>query len=149
MTDTPDLSLIVPCFDEAASIDSFLRRVEPVLEGLGKPFEILCVDDGSTDSTLEKLLEHRSRNPAIKVIRLSRNFGKEVALTAGLDYARGRAVIPIDCDLQDPPELTPDLVEKWGEGYDVVYATWEPRPSDDFTKRLTGQHLKRLPSLGW
>jgi glycosyltransferase involved in cell wall biosynthesis len=93
------------------------------------------------------LLEHRSRNGAIKVIQLSRNFGKEAALTAGLDYARGRAVIPIDCDLQDPPELIPDLVEKWGEGYDVVYATREFRQSDDFVKRLTASGYYKVFNL--
>jgi glycosyltransferase involved in cell wall biosynthesis len=135
------LSIVVPMYNEADNIEPFLARVEKVAESVVAPldegYEIVCVDDGSRDSTVSKLLAERKRNPAIKIVSLSRNFGKDIALSAGLDHACGAAVIPIDADLQDPPELIPELFAKWLDGHDVVYATRTSRTSDTIAKRLT------------
>ncbi len=135
------LSIVVPMYNEEEVLDSFFERIEPVVEGIVNPlsasYEIVCVDDGSRDDTLQVLLRHRKRNPSIKIVRLSRNFGKEVALTAGLDHVRGAAIVPMDADLEDPPEVLPRLFAKWLEGYDVVYAIRESRQSDTLVKRLT------------
>lgn len=98
----PQLSIIVPCYNEAENIPLLFSRLTEVLASLQVTYEIICVNDGSEDNSLQVLLEYHKRDPRIKVINLSRNFGKEIALTAGLDYANGKAVIPIDADLQDP-----------------------------------------------
>jgi glycosyltransferase involved in cell wall biosynthesis len=115
-----------------------------VLETLDTSYEIVCVNDGSKDNTLKCLIEHHHRNPVIKVVNLSRNFGKEVALSAGLDYATGAAVVPIDADLQDPPELIKELVEKWREGYDVVYATRRSRGEESWLKQTTANAFYKI-----
>jgi glycosyltransferase involved in cell wall biosynthesis len=138
-----ELSLVVPCYNEEAVLDRLFARLEPVLEALGLSYEIICVNDGSRDGTLEGLLAHRERNQAIKILDLSRNFGKETALTAGLDACRGRAIIPLDADLQDPPELIPELIAKWREGYEVVFAERASRESDGPLKRLTAKLFYR------
>jgi len=132
-----ELSIIVPMYNEDSGLDIFFREIERVLENEKLSYEIICINDGSDDSTLTDLLTHRNRNPAIKIINLSRNFGKEAALSAGLNHCCGRAVIPIDADLQDPVDLIPELVAKWKEGYDVVYATRTSREKDNFFKRKT------------
>ncbi len=139
-----DLSVVVPMYNEAANTGAFFGRVVPVLEGLQLSYEIICVDDGSTDATMARLLEHRARNPAIKLLRLSRNFGKDIALSAGIDRACGRAVIPIDADLQDPPELIPAMVAKWREGYEVVFGQRDSRVGDTLPKRVTAKMFYRL-----
>lgn len=142
------LSIVVPMFNEEDNIGPLLARLEAAAEGLVAPldegYEIVCVDDGSSDGTLDELLAERQRNPAIKVVSLSRNFGKDVALSAGLDHATGSAVVPIDADLQDPPELLPELFAKWLEGHDVVYATRTSRASDSLVKRLTAGWFYRV-----
>jgi glycosyltransferase involved in cell wall biosynthesis len=142
------LSVVVPMYNEAEGLAPLFARLEPVLDGLVRPlggsYEILCVDDGSRDATLERLLAARSRNPAVKVLALSRNFGKDIALSAGLDHAAGAAVVPIDADLQDPPEVIPELFAKWLEGYDVVYARRTAREGDGPLKRLTAAGFYRL-----
>jgi glycosyltransferase involved in cell wall biosynthesis len=140
MSDHPlkiEISVIVPLYNEAENIDYLFERLLTVLDRLETSYEIVCVNDGSRDSTLKHLIEHHQQNPVIKVINLSRNFGKEIALTAGLDYAEGAAIIPIDADLQDPPELIAELVAKWREGYDVVYATRRSRQGETWLKRFT------------
>jgi glycosyltransferase involved in cell wall biosynthesis len=144
MTADYSLSLVVPMFNEAGVIPELFRRVLPILEGLTSRYEIICVDDGSVDETASLLIAHRQNNPKIKILRLSRNFGKEAALTAGLDLASGDGVIPIDADLQDPPELIPQLVEKWREGYDCVLAIRKDRSSDTFIKRITARFFYRI-----
>lgn len=133
-----EISVVAPMFNEAANLDAFFDRLEPVLKNTGKSYEIICVDDGSTDDTLEVLSRHRLRNQSICVLGLARNFGKEIALTAGLDHARGAAVISIDSDLQHPPELIPTFIEKWQEGYDVVYARRKTRDDGSFVRKLLG-----------
>src|SRR6266478_6436067 len=140
----PELSIIVPMFNEAAVLDRLFERLGKVMERLGLSYEIVVVNDGSTDETLGGLLEHRARNPAIKVISLSRSFGKDIALSAGLDHARGRAAVPLDADLQDPPELIEQMVALWREGYDVVYATRKHRPGDTWLKRTTAHFFYRV-----
>ncbi len=132
-----ELSIVVPLYNEEPNIDYLFERVESVLKRLNTSYEIVCVNDGSRDNTLKCLIEHHHRNPAIKVVNFSRNFGKEIALTAGIDYATGAAVIPIDADLQDPPELIEELVAKWREGYDVVNATRRSRAGETWLKRFT------------
>lgn len=125
------LSIVVPCFNEAAGLDAFFARLEPVLMQLEHYHcQIICVDDGSSDATLALLLQHAQRNPQIQVLELSRNFGKECALTAGLDAARGNAIIPIDADLQHPPEVIPELVRQWESGFDMVLAKRISRATD-------------------
>jgi len=132
-----DLSVVVPVHNEEDCIDEFLSRTEAALRTIPVTYEILFVNDGSRDRTLEIILGHRRRNPLIKAIDLSRNFGKEYALSAGLRYSSGRAVIPVDVDLQDPPELIPQLYAKWREGFDTVYAMRTGRRGEGLLKRLT------------
>ena len=107
------LSLVVPTYNEEASLERFLQRVISLVELAAPDYELVCVNDGSTDGTLDLLLAARANNPRIKILDLTRNFGKEFALTAGLDFTTGDAVIPLDADLQDPPELIPQLIAKW------------------------------------
>jgi glycosyltransferase involved in cell wall biosynthesis len=136
------LSVIVPVKDEEEAIGPFVARVASVLDGLfpggAEPeWEILFIDDGSTDSTINAIQAAHRRDPRIRAISLSRNFGKEAALSAGLDFAGGGAVVPIDVDLQDPPELIGDMLAKWREGYEVVYGVRRNRETDSLPKRLT------------
>ncbi|HMI39946.1 MAG TPA: glycosyltransferase family 2 protein [Sphingomicrobium sp.] len=136
-----ELSIIVPVKDEEEAIGEFLTRVRAVLDkvdGLAAgAYEILFVDDGSSDSTLAKIREANAADPRVRAISLSRNFGKEAALSAGLDHVRGRAVVPMDVDLQDSPEALIAMVAKWREGYDIVYGVRDNRESDSLPKRLT------------
>ena len=131
------LSIVVPMYNEEKVCDIFFQRILPLLESITANFEIICVDDGSNDKTLDILKSKNTLEPRIKIIGLTRNFGKEFALTAGIDYARGDAIIPIDADLQDPPELILELVSKWREGFDMVEAVRSSRQSDSMAKRLS------------
>jgi glycosyltransferase involved in cell wall biosynthesis len=135
------ISVVIPFYNEEANIDQLFKRLETITDSLDIEYEIICVNDGSKDNTLEYLIQHHTRNPVIKVVSLSRNFGKEIALTAGLDYTTGDAVIPIDADLQDPPELIEQLIAKWQEGYDVVYATRGYRWGESWLKRFTANNF--------
>jgi glycosyltransferase involved in cell wall biosynthesis len=139
-----ELSLVVPIHNESSSLDHFFARLLPVLESLGCASEIICVDDGSNDDTLERLLAIRERLPNLKVLSLSRNFGKDVALSAGLEHVMGAAVVPIDADLQDPPELIERMVAKWREGFDVVYATRLRREGESILRRLSARYFYRV-----
>jgi glycosyltransferase involved in cell wall biosynthesis len=134
---TIDISVIIPLYNEVSNIKHLFERLEPVLAGLNSSYEIICVDDGSTDNTLQALIANHQRNAAIKVMSLSRNFGKDIALTAGIDHARGNTVILMDADLQDPPELIQDLIAQWQKGYEVVYAVRRSRQGESWLKRLT------------
>lgn len=138
-----ELSVVVPLYNEEPNIDHLFERIESVLENLNTTYEIVCVNDGSKDDTFTYLIKHHNRNSAIKAINLSRNFGKEIALTAAIDHATGAAVIPIDADLQDPPELIEQMLVKWREGYDVVYATRRSRQGESWLKRLTAEVFYR------
>jgi polyisoprenyl-phosphate glycosyltransferase len=142
------LSLIVPFFNEGAGVEVFHKALGPVLAGiLGYQIEIICIDDGSTDDTLDRLLALANLNPHYKVIELSRNFGKEAALTAGLDAATGQAVVAIDADLQDPPALIHQLIHMWENGADVVLARRADRSTDGLIKRKTAEWFYRLHNL--
>lgn len=139
------LSIVVPFFNEGAGVQAFDDALRPLLAALpGYLVEIICVDDGSTDDTLDRLLVLARTNPQYRVIELSRNFGKEAALTAGLDASSGQAVVPIDADLQDPPALIKRLIEMWEAGADVVLARRVDRSTDGFFKRKTAEWFYRL-----
>lgn len=139
-----ELSIVVPMLNESAMLDRFFSTLVPVLESVTERYEILCVDDGSTDDTFLRLEAFRAQNPRIRLIGLSRNFGKENALSAGLDFAAGLAVIPMDADLQDPPNVVPEMVAKWREGYDVVLAKRSSREGEGWAKRTTAHAFYRL-----
>ncbi|MDP4023454.1 glycosyltransferase family 2 protein [Methylobacterium sp. NEAU 140] len=144
------ISLVVPVLNEEASIAPFLARAEPALAeacrllGPGARSEIVFVDDGSTDATPAVLLAARMRGRGIEIVTLSRNFGKEAALAAGLRHAAGRAVIPIDIDLQDPPEIIPEMVARWMAGAQVVNGVRRSRASDGLAKKLTAGAFYRI-----
>jgi polyisoprenyl-phosphate glycosyltransferase len=135
------LSVIVPVKDEQDAIEPFIERVRGVIEALPDPasqsFEILFIDDGSTDSTMDRIRSAHSADKRIRAVSLSRNFGKEAALSAGLDHACGDAIVPIDADLQDPPELLGEMLAKWREGFEIVYGVRNNRETDSLPKRLT------------
>jgi glycosyltransferase involved in cell wall biosynthesis len=139
------LSIATPFYNEEAAIGPFFGNLIPVLESIPDlHFEIVCVNDGSSDQTLRRLLDARASDPRIRVIDLTRNFGKEAALSAAIDDARGDIIIPFDADLQDPPDIIPRLVKKWQEGYDVVVARRTDRRSDSRPKRWTASMFYRL-----
>jgi polyisoprenyl-phosphate glycosyltransferase len=131
------LSVIVPAYNEQEVLAEFQQRIASVLDTLQAKSEIIYVNDGSRDSTLKILHELREKDERVAVLNLSRNFGKEIAVTAGLDFARGDAVVVIDADLQDPPELIPEMVETWRDGYDTVFATREVREGETWLKKKT------------
>jgi glycosyltransferase involved in cell wall biosynthesis len=137
-------SLIVPMFNEEACLPAFFATARPLLDSLGMDWEIVCVDDGSRDGTVARVLAERLGEPRIKLARLARNFGKESALSAGLSLASGDVVAPIDADLQDPPELIAEFLAKWEQGYDVVYGVRQDRSSDTALKRLTARNFYRV-----
>ena len=138
------LSIVAPVYNEQETIAEFHRRLGAVLTSLNGTSEVVYVDDGSTDATLKLLHDLRKSNPQIAILVLSRNFGKEIALTAGIDHARGDAVIVIDADLQDPPELIPKLLEEWQRGFDVVYAKRTSRHGEGLVKRATAYAFYRV-----
>lgn len=141
------LSIVVPLYNESANIQPFYERLAAALGALGETSEIIFVNDGSEDDSVEQLLRLHKQDSRVKIVDLSRNFGKEVALTAGMDQASGEAVIPIDADLQDPPELIRALVAKWREGLDVVYATRIEREGESWFKQFTAALFYRV--IGW
>jgi glycosyltransferase involved in cell wall biosynthesis len=116
------VSVVVPVYNEEANLDALVARLERAFEGSGVDYEVVLVNDGSRDRSAEMLRAHHARNPRLKCIMLSRNFGHQVAVTCGLDHAQGDAVIVMDGDLQDPPEVLPGMIARWREGFDVVYA---------------------------
>lgn len=138
------LSLVVPMYNESEVCQTFFDSVLPILKGVTDRFEIICVNDGSSDNTLELLHQFHHLDPRIKVINLTRNFGKEIALTAGIDFSSGDAVIPIDADMQDPPDLIPEMIRRWQEGNDTVIAVRTDRRSDSYTKRATAKAFYRV-----
>ena len=145
-----DISLVVPVFNESAGLERFFVEVSRVADLTDQFWEVVFINDGSIDNTLEVLLELKKKSAArprpipIKIIDLSRNFGKEAALSAGIDHVSGRAAIPIDADLQDPPDLIPELMEKWKQGYDVVNAVRRSRSGEGWAKRWSAFFFYRL-----
>ena len=140
----PVLSVVVPTYNEAAVIAELHRRLTAVMATLDAPWEAIYVNDGSRDATLRTLEAMQRGDSRIGVVNLSRNFGKEIATTAGLDHASGDAVIVMDADLQDPPEVIPRLVAAWREGYDMVYAQRRLREGDSWLKRTTAAGFYRV-----
>ncbi len=143
MAPHPTLSLVVPVYNEHETLPTFYQRATAALETLKVPFEMIFVDDGSTDGSFEDLRALAQRDPRVRVISFSRNFGHQTAVTAGLHYARGQAVAVIDADLQDPPEFVPKMFEKWREGYQVVYAVRKTR-KEGWLKRTAYLAFYRL-----
>ncbi|WP_422012124.1 glycosyltransferase family 2 protein [Reyranella sp.] len=140
----PLLSLVVPVFNEEESIAVFLTATVPLLERDGLRFEIVFVNDGSRDSTFARLFQRSRLDGRLRIVNLSRNFGKEAALTAGIDHARGDVLIPMDIDLQDPPELIAAFVARWREGYDIVYGVRTARHTDTPAKRVSAGWFYRV-----
>jgi glycosyltransferase involved in cell wall biosynthesis len=143
-SDAPTVSVVVPVFDEEASIEALHRRVASVLEGAGEAFELVLVDDGSRDGSWDAMRALAARDPRVVLVHLSRNFGHQVAVSAGIDAARGDAVVLMDADLQDPPEVVPDMIARWREGYDVVYGRRTRRPGETWFKRATAAGFYRV-----
>jgi len=140
----PVFSVVVPMFNEAAGIHLLHDRLSAVMQGLNAPWEVIYVNDGSRDTTLQVVEAIRDSDPHVAVVNLSRNFGKEIATTAGLDHTRGAAAIVIDADLQDPPEVIPELVAVWREGFDMVYARRRVRHGETWLKTRTAALFYRL-----
>jgi polyisoprenyl-phosphate glycosyltransferase len=142
-----ELSIVVPIHNEESNIDYFMKQLLHSIERITQNYEIICVNDGSTDNTMIKLINNHYNNSRIKILNFSRNFGKEIALTAGLRYSQGEAVIPMDADLQHPPEMIEVMVAKWREGYDVVYAVKSKRHGENWSKRLSANLFYRFINL--
>jgi|CXWL01.1.fsa_nt_gi dolichol-phosphate mannosyltransferase len=140
------LSVVAPCYNEEAVIGEFITRTVEVLEKHFQNYELLLVDDGSKDATVEKIAEYQRKNPSIRIIRFSRNFGKEAAVTAGLEQSKGEIVVMLDSDLQDPPSLIPLLLEKLDAGYDIVSAQHTVRKKETWIKKSTSKLFYRLAS---
>lgn len=141
---TPVISVVAPVYNEVETLPEFYRRVCTVMEGLNEPWELVLVDDGSTDGSTDWICQLARRDPHVRPVIFARNFGHQVAVTAGLDYSRGQAVVVIDSDLQDPPEVIPSLVEKWRQGYEVVFAVRTEREGESWFKLATASLFYRL-----
>ena len=146
---SPAFSVLVPAYNEADNLQAFLARLIPVMEGLGRSFEIILIDDGSVDATWARWSELSAHDPRLRGLRFSRNFGKEIAIAAGLDHAQGEATILIDADLQHPPETILDFVREWENGFDVVYGVRQDRGTDSaIRKNLTQVFYKLFRTFG-
>ena len=141
---SPELTVIIPVLNEERNLEPLVARLTAQLQGLGASWEVLFVDDGSTDETLMRLARFNAEDPRLKAISFSRNFGKEIAIAAGLQHATGRAAIIMDADLQHPPEVVGEFVRLWREGYDVVYAQRRSRDTDGPLRRLYSRLFYRL-----
>jgi dolichol-phosphate mannosyltransferase len=137
-------SIIAPIYNEIDNLPELYRRVKEVMESSGEPWELILVDDGSTDGSTEKIRELAKMDETVRPVIFARNFGHQVAITAGWDYARGDAIVIIDADLQDPPEVILELAKKWKEGYEVVYAVRGEREGESWFKKFTAAMFYRL-----
>ncbi|MFE1743667.1 glycosyltransferase family 2 protein [Coleofasciculus sp. H7-2] len=140
----PKYSFIIPIYNEEKSIAELYRRMSAVMERLDAPTELILVNDGSRDRSLQMLREFHEKDPRVCYLSLARNFGHQIAVTAGLNFVRGEAIVILDADLQDPPELIPDMVEKWQQGYQVVYAQRIKRHKERWFKRFSAYVFYRL-----
>jgi len=141
---TITFSIVAPVYNELDNLAELVRRVGEVMSTLRETWELVLVDDGSTDGSTDRILELAKQDKHIRAVIFARNFGHQVAITAGWDYARGDAVIILDADLQDPPEIIPDLIAKWREGYEVVYAVRTEREGEGWFKRTTAALFYRV-----
>lgn len=136
--------MVGPVYDEVETLRDFYDRVQAAMDAIGEPWELVLVDDGSTDGSSDIIRDLAFEDTRIRPVLFSRNFGHQIAVTAGMDYSRGQAVVTIDTDLQDPPELIAELVEKWREGYEVVYAVRTEREGESWFKRTTAAVFYRV-----
>jgi glycosyltransferase involved in cell wall biosynthesis len=144
MTSKPTYTIIAPIYNEIDNIQTLYTRVCEVMDSTGEPWEFVMVDDGSSDGSTDAILDLKKKDDKIVPVIFARNFGHQIAVTAGLDYSQGKAVTIIDADLQDPPEVILALIEKWKEGYEVVYATRSKREGETWFKRFTASAFYRL-----
>jgi glycosyltransferase involved in cell wall biosynthesis len=140
----PLFSIVAPAFNEEETLPEFYRHVRQVMNGVGEPWELIVVNDGSSDRTMDILRQLHAEDPRVCVVSFARNFGHQIAVTAGLDHARGQAVVVIDADLQDPPEVIPELIARWREGYHVVYGVRAEREGETRFKLFTARLFYRL-----
>lgn len=144
MIERPVYSIIAPVYNEEGNITALFERVSGVMDALNEAWELIMVNDGSRDSSLEQMRALQAAHSNVRVISFSRNFGHQIAVTAGLDHAAGQAMILIDADLQDPPEIIPEMIERWKQGFDVVYAIREKREGESWFKIQTAKFFYRL-----
>ncbi len=144
MNSKPTYTIIAPIYNEIDNIQTLYKRVCEVMDSSGEPWEFVMIDDGSSDGSTDAILELKKQDPKIVPVIFARNFGHQIAVTAGLDYSQGEAVVIIDADLQDPPEVILDLIQKWKEGYEVVYATRSKREGETWFKVFTASAFYRL-----
>ncbi len=141
----PRFSVVAPVYNEEQLVETFYQRVRDVMEGLGEPWELVLINDGCRDRSPQLMDAIHEQDPEhVVILHFARNFGHQVAITAGMDYARGDAVVIIDSDLQDPPEVIPDLIAKWREGYEVVYAVRAEREGETWFKLFTARLFYRI-----
>lgn len=144
LTDKPVYSVVAPVFNEIGCVEEFYNQVARVMNEMKTPWELLLVDDGSTDGSSDAIRTIAQKDKHVQPVIFARNFGHQIAVTAGLDYACGEAVIIIDADLQDPPEVIPELIAKWKEGYEVVYAVRRQREGESWFKKFTASLFYRV-----
>ena len=144
MEKLPVFSIIVPVWNEAESLPELYRRISEVMNSMADSWELILVDDGSVDGSTDQIYTLAEGDERVRPLIFARNFGHQIAVTAGLDHSRGQAVIIIDADLQDPPEVIIELISKWREGYEVVYATREEREGESFIKKVTAKAFYRI-----
>jgi dolichol-phosphate mannosyltransferase len=144
MTQQYKYSIVAPVCNEEEVIKEFYKRLVSIMDSLHEGYEIIFINDGSTDKSLQIMKELHSKDERVKIINFSRNFGHQIAITAGMDYSSGEAVIIIDADLQDPPEVIPRFIEKWKEGFEVVYGIRESREGESAFKKLTAKIFYRI-----
>ena len=144
MTDRPRYSIVAPVYNEEGNIQPLYERISAVMNSTGEPWELVVVNDGSRDGSVTLIEGYAARDPRVKIVNFARNFGHQTAVTAGIDYAAGEAVILIDADLQDPPELILEMIERWKAGYEVVYAVREQRKGESWFKLLSAKIFYRV-----
>jgi len=144
LSSKPAISIVAPVWNEADSLPEFFSRIGEVMGKSKLSWELIIVDDGSTDETPNIIEQHAKKDSHIRPVLFARNFGHQIAVTAGLDYSRGEAVVIIDADLQDPPEVIPELIAQWEDGFEVVYAVRRERKGESFFKRSTAKFFYRL-----
>jgi glycosyltransferase involved in cell wall biosynthesis len=144
MSDKPRISIVAPIYNEEGNIDQLYTRISEVMDATHETWELVAVNDGSRDRSLELLTALHERDPRVRIVNFARNFGHQIAVTAGLQYTSGDAVVMIDADLQDPPELIHDMIAKWREGYEVVYAVRTERKGETWFKLMTAKLFYRV-----
>jgi len=144
VTERPRYSIVAPCYNEEAGLHELYKRVSEVMDSTGEPWELVLINDGSRDRTRDIMRQMHDNDARVKIVDFARNFGHQLAATAGLDHATGEAVIIIDADLQDPPQVIPDMIQKWKEGIEVVYAVRTQRKGESWFKEFTAKAFYRL-----